>query len=85
MDNVFLNQEELSELEILQVRGGGNGDIVPATQEKCINNAKGCGGGVIQSGCVNDAVGCGYLDPKSYPGEVNTEFNPVPGTGKSGK
>lgn len=75
MTRLILNQEELSELEVLQVRGGGGpGGLEPPTQYWCSNTVTGCGGGAPQFACTNSAEGCGHWDPKPHPSDpVPTE------------
>ena len=59
MKRLIFNQEELSELEVLQIKGGGSDDTVPTVQYACGNSAIGCGGGVTQLYCMNYTIGCG--------------------------
>lgn len=54
-----LSMEDLLELEALEIRGGRDGSGGTIGQDKCMNNAKGCGSGPIpQSGCSNNVEGC---------------------------
>lgn len=54
-----LSMEDLLELETLEIRDGRDGSGGTIGQDKCMNNAKGCGSGTIpQSGCSNNVEGC---------------------------
>ena len=67
MKRLIFNQEELSELEVLQIKGGGSDDTVPTVQYACGNSAIGCGGGVTQLYCMNYTIGCGSSEPLPHP------------------
>lgn len=70
-----LSIEELSELELLEVRGGAATE--PEAQTKCVNESVGCGaGGVVQVGCVNRVVGCTSVVPPPVQENTSCGSNP---------
>lgn len=60
MADLNFTNDELSEMECLQIRGGAGagGDGIMA-QGECTNGVAGCGGNIDQGKCTNMAAGCG--------------------------
>lgn len=76
MNNPKLTPEELSELEMIHVKGGSASES--EAQYGCANNVRGCGAGsATQYQCSNNVAGCGdAVSPP--PVQTSTECGSQP-------
>ena len=58
---IRFTEEELTELEALEIKGGvgGSGIDPQSNKNTCTNNNAGCGCSGTNEGCINERSGCG--------------------------